>query len=153
MEKYQNLTANIGIILKKTRLMEKYIHGFQIRKIFPFHLILGSPDWQSYGSILGECQKELKSQENFIKKELKKSNTKSINSYLQALSHSLPKIEHMIQNLINSNELHSDRFFNTKEVSLSELNQIMKKYQESEEDYLRHAGELGVLYSKLLKEN
>lgn len=150
MEKYQNLTSNVGIILKKVRLMDKYIHGFQLRKIFPFHLFLGSPDWEEYAQILNSTQSEIQDQKKFIQIELKTLTEGELKAYYLATQKALPTIEKVIKRLLESNELHRDRFFDSKSVTLSQLNQAIKSFHEAQDQYYEQARAMHPLFLKLL---
>lgn len=153
MEKYQNLTSNVGIILKKVRLMDKYIHGFQIRKIFPFHLFLGSPDWDEYAQILKSTQTELQTQKKFIQLELKSTSDSDLKAYYLATQNALPTIDLVIKRLLESNELHRDRFFDSKSVSLSQLNEAIKAFHTAQDLYYQQAQAMHPLFLKLLSES
>ena len=151
MKKYENLTANIGIILKTIRLMDRYIHGFQIRKIFPFHLFLGTPDWEGYIRILENSDQDLKAQAHFIKQELKKKPLTPISTYLIELELTFQIIRNMIQALSQSCQLHRDRFFESHSVKLSELQRAIAHYQDCDKKFQSKAPKLRSLYQDMLE--
>lgn len=137
MVKVQNFIDNLGIILQKTRLMDKYIHGFQIRKVFPFHLILGAPDWDFYEETLKGCLVELEAQKVYLNNTLTQAQKLSPNDvdFLKYSKIVVTQLKLSISELLESNELHKNRFFNSADVPIKDINQGIKAYHKSQNDY------------------
>lgn len=155
MVKIQNFIDNLGIILQKTRLMDKYIHGFQIRKVFPFHLILGAPDWEFYAETLNDCLLDLEAQMTYLSNTLNQRKVLSSEdiSFLKYAKTVVSQLKLSIQKLIESNELHKNRFFNSADVSIKEISHGIKAFHESQNDYYSLIPEFKTKFNQISKPN
>lgn len=153
MYKYQYFTQNLGIILKKARMMERYILGFQIRKIFPFHLILGSPDFDKYDEILKQSKVELAQQQQFILNQLKDCPLKALKSYYKASIISVDILTQEINALIHCNSLQRDRFFDSSSVKIGEINDSIKNLGSYQLKYQNHLPKISPLWNEVQNSN
>jgi hypothetical protein len=153
MYKYQYFTQNLGIILKKARMMERYILGFQIRKIFPFHLILGSPDFDKYEEILNQAKIELAQQRQFILNQLKDCPLKALEDYYQSSFISIELLNKELAALVQCNSLQRERFFDSSSVKIGEINDSIKNLRSYQLKYQDHLPKISPLWNEVQNSN
>jgi hypothetical protein len=153
MYKYQYFTQNLGIILKKARMMERYILGFQIRKIFPFHLILGSPDFDKYEEILNQAKIELAQQRQFILNQLKDCPLKALEDYYHSSFISIELLNKELTALVQCNSLQRQRFFDSSSVKIGEINDSIKNLRSYQLQYQDHLPKISPLWNQVQNSN
>ena len=144
-EEIRILQQNLIEIQSKMKIFHDGVFKFNLRRIFPFNILFGSPDYEGFHSSLKLLAKALMDQSKFCSQRTKENPDITF----------FPKSQRYIDSLTSACNklgacaaLYNSQVLGNKEFTLKKLNQSILAYQEEVSRYRALAQEANTAWQK-----
>ena len=144
-EEIRILQQNLVEIQSKMNVFHDDVFKFNLRRIFPFNILFGSPDYEGFHSSLKILEKALIEQSKFCSQRAKENPNLTFFPLSQRYIDSLTSA---CSNLGICADLYNSQVIGNKEFTLKKLNRSILSYQEEVSRYQTLAREANAAWQK-----